>query len=137
MPFSPKNPFSSFADEGGKIFMSKKRPILIVVYLANEKETERALSNINSRNLGYHEFHANEEVKENDADDQDDYDSAEDMVKKKFLFKCGDDLRQDSLVLQFFKIMDRLWQSGGDNMRMMCYDVLETGFETGYIEFVD
>jgi len=22
-------------------------------------------------------------------------------------------------------------------MRMMCYDVLETGFETGYIEFVD
>ena len=33
--------------------------------------------------------------------------------------------------------MDRLWQSSGDDLRMMCYDVMETGFETGYIEFVD
>jgi len=53
------------------------------------------------------------------------------------LFKYGDDLRQDNLVLQFFKIMDRLWQSSGDDMRMMCYDVMETGWETGFIEFID
>ena len=58
-------------------------------------------------------------------------------VLKKFLFKFGDDLRQDNLVLQFFKIMDRLWQSSGDDLQMMCYDVMETGFGTGYIEFID
>ena len=55
----------------------------------------------------------------------------------KFMFKSGDDLRQDNLVLQFFKIMDRIWQSAGSDMSMVCYDVMESGFETGYIEFVD
>ena len=54
MPFAPKNPFSSFADKGGAIFMSKKRPLLIVVNLANETETEKALASINIQNLGYH-----------------------------------------------------------------------------------
>ena len=55
----------------------------------------------------------------------------------KFMFKSGDDLRQDNLVLQFFKIMDRIWTAAGDEMNMICYDVMESGFETGYIEFVD
>ena len=55
----------------------------------------------------------------------------------KFMFKSGDDLRQDNLVLQFFKIMDRIWQSAGLDMSMVAYDVMESGFETGYIEFVD
>jgi len=53
------------------------------------------------------------------------------------MFKSGDDLRQDNLVLQFFKIMDRIWAHAGENMAMVCYDVMESGFETGYIEFVD
>ena len=54
---------------------------------------------------------------------------------KKFLFKSGDDLRQDNLVLQFFKIMDKLWNDL--DMKMVCYDAMESGFETGYIEFID
>ena len=40
-------------------------------------------------------------------------------------------------MLQFFKIMDRLWQSSGDDLRMICYDVMETGDQTGFIEFID
>jgi hypothetical protein len=39
------------------------------------------------------------------------------------------------LVLQFFKIMDRLWED--IDMNMVCYDAMESGFETGYIEFID
>ena len=54
-----------------------------------------------------------------------------------FIFKFGDDLRQDNLVLQLFKIMDRLWTEDGLQMEMVTYDVMETGFETGYIEFVE
>lgn len=46
----------------------------------------------------------------------------------KFLFKCGDDLRQDNLVLQFFKIMDRLWHQNNLELNMICYDIMETGY---------
>ena len=53
------------------------------------------------------------------------------------MWKSGDDLRQDNLVLQFFKIMDRIWQAAGLNLAIVCYDVFESGFEKGYIEFVN
>ena len=54
----------------------------------------------------------------------------------KILFKYGDDLRQDNLVLQFFRIMDEMWMEKNLNMEMVLYKVLETGFEMGFIEFV-
>ncbi len=53
------------------------------------------------------------------------------------MFKNGDDLRQDNLVLQLFKLMDRLWMQNGLNMEMVAYSVIETGHMIGYIEFVD
>lgn len=53
------------------------------------------------------------------------------------MFKYGDDLRQDSLILQLFKLMDRLWMQKGLNMEMNAYNVVETGNMIGYIEFVD
>jgi phosphatidylinositol kinase/protein kinase (PI-3 family) len=53
-----------------------------------------------------------------------------------FLFKCGDDLRQDNLVLQFFKLMDRLWNENSLELNMICYDIMETGYQIGYIQFV-
>ena len=62
--------------------------------------------------------------------------SDEKRDNKRFMWKSGDDLRQDNLVLQFFKIMDRLWQSADLDLAMVCYDVFESGFEIGYIEFV-
>ena len=53
------------------------------------------------------------------------------------MFKYGDDLRQDNLVLQFFRIMDEMWMEQNMNMEMVVYKVLETGYEMGFIEFVD
>ena len=35
-----------------------------------------------------------------------------------------------------FKIMDRLWQSSGMELNMLCYGIMESGDMTGYIEFV-
>jgi phosphatidylinositol kinase/protein kinase (PI-3 family) len=54
----------------------------------------------------------------------------------KVMFKFGDDLRQDNLVLQFFRIMDEMWMQQSMNMEMVRYQVLETGNKVGYIEFV-
>ena len=44
LPFQPKNPLASFADKEGAIFMSAKKPLLIAYNLADEDETEAALS---------------------------------------------------------------------------------------------
>ena len=43
IPFAPKYPLASFARTGGKIFLSKKKPLLIIANLASHEETERAL----------------------------------------------------------------------------------------------
>jgi hypothetical protein len=58
------------------------------------------------------------------------------IAETKFMFKQGDDLRQDSLVLQMFKFMDLIWIENGLNLEMVTYDVMETGHKLGYIEFV-
>ena len=43
LPFTPKEPISHFAEKGGTIFMSKKKPLLILCKIANEQESEAAL----------------------------------------------------------------------------------------------
>ena len=43
LPFAPKSPIASFAQKGGTIFMSKKKPLMIVCNLADEDESEAAL----------------------------------------------------------------------------------------------
>jgi len=74
------------------------------------------------------------EVKDNENKN---IENAEKSPYIKLLFKYGDDLRQDNLVLQFFRIMDEMWMEKDKNMEITRYKVLETGFEVGYIEFVD
>lgn len=44
----------------------------------------------------------------------------------KILFKCGDDIRQDSLSLQMIKIMDKIWLDAGMDFRMNAYRVTPT-----------
>lgn len=53
------------------------------------------------------------------------------------MFKFGDDLRQDNLVLQMFKLMDKLWIEESLNLEMIAYNILEIGYQIGYLEFVD
>lgn len=43
IPFAPKYPLSHFCRTGCKIFLSKKKPLLICAELANQQETEEAL----------------------------------------------------------------------------------------------
>ncbi|KAI8895707.1 kinase-like domain-containing protein [Globomyces pollinis-pini] len=52
------------------------------------------------------------------------------------IFKTGDDLRQDQLILQIFTLMDRLLQKENLNLRLTPYHVLATGIDHGMIQFI-
>ena len=62
MPFNPKNPLSSFSDSGGTIFTSAKVPLLVSCNLANERETEAALSAQNNQGIDYNKNIINQDV---------------------------------------------------------------------------
>ena len=68
------------------------------------------------------------------------FDSSLDMEKKlkniSFIFKIGDDLRQDKLVIQMLKIFDDIWQKNGLNLQMTTYTVVPTEQDTGILEYV-
>jgi len=53
IPFAPKHPLSSFARSGCKIFLSKKKPLLIIANLASHEEVERALKEHEARLLHF------------------------------------------------------------------------------------
>ncbi|XP_045533800.1 phosphatidylinositol 4-phosphate 3-kinase C2 domain-containing subunit alpha [Papilio machaon] len=52
------------------------------------------------------------------------------------MFKVGDDLRQDSLVLQVIKVMDTLWLKAGLDLRIVTFQALPTSNQRGMIEIV-
>ncbi|BGP41137.1 Phosphatidylinositol (PI) 3-kinase [Rhodotorula kratochvilovae] len=53
------------------------------------------------------------------------------------IFKNGDDLRQDQLVIQLFTLMDRLLRKENLDLRLMPYRVLATGPLDGMVQFVE
>ena len=53
------------------------------------------------------------------------------------LFKHGDDLRQDQLVLQMIRFMDFLLRSVNVDLRFTSYQTLATTKDDGFVEFVD
>ncbi|SNX81777.1 related to phosphatidylinositol 3-kinase [Melanopsichium pennsylvanicum] len=53
------------------------------------------------------------------------------------IFKNGDDLRQDQLVIQLFSLMDRLLRNENLDLKMTPYRVLATGSVDGMVQFVD
>ncbi|KAI0648895.1 atypical/PIKK/PI3K protein kinase [Trametes meyenii] len=52
------------------------------------------------------------------------------------IFKDGDDMRQDQLVIQLFTLMDRLLRKENLDLKLSPYDVLATGPSQGMVQFV-
>jgi phosphatidylinositol 3-kinase len=52
------------------------------------------------------------------------------------IFKNGDDMRQDQLVIQLFTLMDRLLRKENLDLKLTPYGVLATGTIEGMVQFV-
>jgi phosphatidylinositol 3-kinase len=52
------------------------------------------------------------------------------------IFKDGDDIRQDQLVIQLFTLMDRLLRKENLDLKLSPYDVLATGPLQGMVQFI-
>uniref|UniRef100_UPI00398E76AF phosphatidylinositol 4,5-bisphosphate 3-kinase catalytic subunit gamma isoform isoform X2 n=1 Tax=Pristiophorus japonicus TaxID=55135 RepID=UPI00398E76AF len=52
------------------------------------------------------------------------------------IFKHGDDLRQDMLIIQTLVIMDSIWQENSLDLNLVPYGCISTGYNIGMIEVV-
>lgn len=52
------------------------------------------------------------------------------------MFKDGDDMRQDQLVIQLFTLMDKLLRKENLDLKVSPYDVLATGPSQGMAQFI-
>ena len=52
------------------------------------------------------------------------------------IFKCGDDLQQDMIVIQMVRLMDKLWLKEGLNLKIVTFNCVPTGHKKGMIEMV-
>jgi len=59
-----------------------------------------------------------------------------DETEYPIIFKDGDDMRQDQLVIQLFTLMERLLRKEGLDLRLTAYDVLATAPQQGLAQFI-
>lgn len=52
------------------------------------------------------------------------------------IFKLGDDLRQDQLILQMITLMDKLLNKENLDLKLTPYKVLATSTKHGFVQFI-
>eukprot|EP00347_Sterkiella_histriomuscorum_P020724 403336721 len=142
-PLEPKKPIKQLSDGENRFFSSKKLPMMLTAILRSDQICENAdISRDIPSNLDGQPKQSNNQLsqilpnaprlpslKQNQ--------SQLEQQKLKIIFKYGDDLRQDNLVLQIFKLMDKLWVEQDLNLEMLAYNIFEIGYQMGYLELVD
>ena len=53
-----------------------------------------------------------------------------------FMYKNGDDLRQDQLILEMFSLMDKLLKGVNQDYKLTPYKALACSKSDGFVEFV-
>ncbi|ORZ20587.1 kinase-like domain-containing protein [Absidia repens] len=62
--------------------------------------------------------------------------TCDDKTEYPIIFKSGDDLRQDQLVIQIITLMDKLLRKENLDLKLTPYKVLATGPEHGLMQFI-
>ncbi|GMM32860.1 phosphatidylinositol 3-kinase [Saccharomycopsis crataegensis] len=114
LPLNPKIKILYIIAEQCAVFKSSLSPL---------KLTFRVLKEESSKNDG------------NDNDNDDD-DAVGDGDTYSFMYKIGDDLRQDQLIIQIIKMIAKLLKDENLKLKLNPYEILATGLNEGMIEFI-
>ena len=123
LPLDPNIKATSAIHDKGLVFASAKFPVKYSFYTSNELIEDNDLNNENN----------DKKIVDNTADKSNNLFSSNIY---EIMFKYGDDLRQDQLILQIIAFMDALLRKINIDMQFTTYKVLATSKSDGFVEFV-
>lgn len=113
LPLDPRIQVEATNAEKSTVFKSNQLPLLLWLRTTHKGEKKR--------------HHHHQRHQEDEEDPAQNY---------PVIFKNGDDLRQDQLVIQLFTLMDQLLRKENLDLKLTPYRVLATGPEDGLVQFV-
>eukprot|EP00732_Lithocolla_globosa_P003974 Lithocolla_globosa_v1_NODE_3423_length_1674_cov_21.474985.p1 type:complete len:473 gc:universal NODE_3423_length_1674_cov_21.474985:198-1616(+) len=119
-----KNQYKGINVNNCKIFSSKKKPMLITMINEKEKEERNNINNINNNNNNNN----NSIINSNNL--------LTDPLYTNVIFKSGDDLRQDMVILKLISMMCKIFEDNDLYLPMLTYDCVCMSPEEGYIQVV-
>ncbi|KAH7815910.1 putative phosphoinositide 3kinase family, accessory domain [Monocercomonoides exilis] len=134
LPISSTFESSGLIVEKCRVMDSKKRPLWLTF--------KKSVGGEGERESGCEKEEKEEEAKEEGKEGGKEEEKTVDMKienendNQMFLFKVGDDIRQDQLTLQVFRVMELLWLREGLDMRLNVYRAQSTGDYEGFIQVV-
>lgn len=96
--------------------------------VASRSSSSVSKVNDSSNNSNSDEVHSTDQIGDNDDDTDKESLSAKKSLIFKIIFKSGDDLRQDQLVMQLISLMDSLLKKVNLDLGLLTYGILATGY---------
>lgn len=142
LPLDARVKVSGIRADKSTIFKSNLFPLLLHFEKAEEEEQERdsqdEIKKIKNKRAEETLDSPSDSIGPSTSSNSTDSDSSEVISKPSYsvIFKNGDDLRQDQLVIQLFTLMDRLLRNENLDLKITPYKVLATGSIDGMVQFV-